>query len=438
MKKFNPKVFQDKDRVYPPVAGAPNIRRIYIWDEARKEYRPPSRGKIYVARRYEIDAGGKKKRMSGYFESLEDARNWQSFIDSSACQSQPNASSPMLKSCPTFQQIMLEWRVRKFPTLRKATRIQYQALSDRHFQMLSDFPINAITSKDIDAWLADRKANLGDHPQAKRRLSFDRELMILSLILEYYGEYYEEDTSFRLPVKKRHWRDSKLNVPRISKKKDVKEEEFQLFRVELEKLKEGSILKHLATTQFYQALRISEVAAMKWKHVFFNREVPHLSRIQIDQHVVYGVEKGEAPTVEPGFKNSDSLSGIKELPMFPQTFKTLSALYGDGVQKGPEDYVFPNEHGDFFRYHTVRNRYNRAFKLAGFKYTATHVMRHGWTNEIFNATGGDYGIAGQLLGDVSDKAIKTYAKRAKTALTNLAHEMWQKGQVSELVAIGRK
>jgi integrase len=262
--------------------------------------------------------------------------------------------------------------------------------------------------------------------------------MILSLILEYYGEYYEEDTSFRLPVKKRHWRDSKLNVPRILKKKDVKEEEFKLFCLELEKLKEGSILKHLATTQFYQALRISEVAAMKWKHVFFNREVPHLSRIQIDQHVVYGVEKGEAPTVEPGFKNSDSLSGIKELPMFPQTFKTLSALYGDGVKKGPEDYVFPNECGDFFRYHTVRNRYNRAFKLAGFNYTATHVMRHGWTNEIFNATGGDYGIAGQLLGDVSDKAIKTYAKRAKTALTNLAHEMWQKGQVSELVAIGRK
>jgi integrase len=150
------------------------------------------------------------------------------------------------------------------------------------------------------------------------------------------------------------------------------------------------------------------------------------------------VEKGEAPTVEPGFKNSDSLSGIKELPMFPQTFKTLSALYGDGAKKGPEDYVFPNEYGDFFRYHTVRNRYNRAFKLAGFNYTATHVMRHGWTNEIFNATGGDYGIAGQLLGDVSDKAIKTYAKRAKTALTNLAQEMWQKGQESELVAIGRK
>jgi hypothetical protein len=64
--------------------------------------------------------------------------------------------------------------------------------------------------------------------------------------------------------------------------------------------------------------------------------------------------------------------------------------------------------------------------MAWYKYTATHVMRHGWTCEIFNVSGGDYGIAGQLLGDVSDKAIKTYAKRAKTALTSLAHEMWTK------------
>ncbi|HYX32287.1 MAG TPA: tyrosine-type recombinase/integrase [Oligoflexus sp.] len=321
---------------------------------------------------------------------------------------------------------MFEWKERKFPTLRKATRIQYQAVSERHFQLLSVFPINSITSKDIDAWLADRKANLGNYPQAKRRLSFDRELMILKLILVYYGEYYEEDTNFRNPIKDRHWRDSKLNISRTPKKKDVKEEEFRLFRVEIEKLKQGAILKHLATTQYYQALRISEVAAMKWKHVIFNWENPQQSRIQIDQHVVYAVEKGELPIVDPGFKNSDSLGGIKEMPMFPQTFETLAELYGDGVGKSLEDYIFQNEYGDVFRYHTVRNRYNRAFKLAGFKYTATHVMRHGWTCEIFNATGGDYGIAGQLLGDISDKAIKTYAKRANSALTNLAQGMWAK------------
>lgn len=111
--------------------------------------------------------------------------------------------------------------------------------------------------------------------------------------------------------------------------------------------------------------------------------------------------------------------------MFPETFDALSELYRDGVGKGQDDYVFPNEYGHVFSYYTIKHKYDSAFKKAGFKYTATHVLRHGWTCEVFNATGGDYGIAGQLLGDISEKAIKTYAKREKSALTNLAHRMWK-------------
>jgi integrase len=172
--------------------------------------------------------------------------------------------------------------------------------------------------------------------------------MILSLILEYYGEYHEEDTTFRNPIKKRHWRDSKLNISRVPKKKDVKEKEFHLFRAELEKLREGAILRHLATTQYYQAQRISEVAAIKWRHVLFDWINPQSSIIQIDQHVVYAVGKGELPMVDAGFKNSKSLGGIEELPMFPETFKALSELFRNGARKSPEDYEFPNEHGDFF------------------------------------------------------------------------------------------
>ena len=78
--------------------------------------------------------------------------------------------------------------------------------------------------------------------------------------------------------------------------------------------------------------------------------------------------------------------------------------------------VFPNRVGDFFRYHTVYDRYNTAFKRAGLPYKATHVLRHGWTREVFDSAYGDYGIAEQLLGNTSRDSIETYAQRKKSAL----------------------
>jgi integrase len=429
MKKFNPKTYQGKNRIYPPVTGAPNVRRILVWDEARKEYRPPSRGKIYVARRYEVDVRGKRKRKSGYFESLEDARNWQSHNDDAASDSQQKLPSSQPASGPTFQEIVIEWKKRKFPLLGKSSRIFYGGVSRRHFKMLSDYPINSISSKVIDLWLADRKANKDEY-RAGRRFTFDRELMILGLIFRYYEEYYEEDTSFRNPIKKRHWKDAKLNVVRPAQNKDLERQDFELMKAELKKTKYGKILSPFATTQYHEALRVSEVAALKWKHIIFNKEDPKESRIIIEQHVIYTVENGELPSVEPGFKNSAALGGTKALPMLPETYAALLEHYGDGIGKDADDYVFPNECGDVFRYHIVHYWYNYAFNKAGLKYTATHVMRHGGTNEVFDATGGDYGIAGQLLGDVSDRAIKTYAKRRRSALTAFVQGMWTKEALS--------
>jgi integrase len=421
MKKFNPKVYQGKDRVYPPVPGAPNVRKILIWDEDKKEYKPPARGKIYLARRYEIDIRGKKFRKSEYFESLESARNWQSFISVEGGEVQSFESSVKKSDAPTFQEIFLEWKKRKFSSLRKSSWVAYENLVNRHLQMFRDYPINIISPKDIDAWLADRKLNLVNSTQAKTRNSFKNELVVLSIILEYYAEYYEEDVTFRFPIKKRHWKDAKLNISRPPRQKDLTETEFHLFLSQLVTLTDGRVLSDLATCQYYQALRISEIAALDWSNVVFDWSNPKESRLRISQHAVYTVEKGAMPKVEPGFKNSDSCGGIKELPMFPPTFNVLKRLHGDGGKSG---LVFPNSTGNFFRYHTVYDRYNKAFEKAGLPYKATHVLRHGWCRQIFDSTNGDYGIAGQLLGNTSRNSIETYAQRKKSALATVAHDRW--------------
>jgi integrase len=130
----------------------------------------------------------------------------------------------------------------------------------------------------------------------------------------------------------------------------------------------------LVACQYCQALRISDIAALDWSDVVFNWSNPKESRLRMSKHAVYTVEKGVIPRVEPGFRNSDSCGGMKELPMFPPTFDVLNRLHRDEGQSG---LVFPNSTGDFFRYHTVYDRYNTAFKKAGLPNKATRVLRLG-------------------------------------------------------------
>ncbi|HET9241012.1 MAG TPA: tyrosine-type recombinase/integrase [Oligoflexus sp.] len=421
MKKFNPKVYQGKDRVYPPVPGAPNVRKILIWDENKKEYRPPERGKLYFARRYERDSFGRKNRRSEYFESLEHARDWLSFIDKNPQHVPAVSNATSGVQGPTFREVVEEWKVRKFPGLRQGTRVHYDQIVQRHFQMLMDYPINSVSPKVIDEWLADRKSNIGQYPQAKKRTGFEGELDVLKVIFHYYGEYHDEDTVYRNPIRKRHLQDAKLNVSRPPKKLDVSEQEFYIFRDELEKLKDGHLFSVLATLQYFSALRISEAAAIHWEDIRFNWSDPKESRIQIVRYVENRQEKGGQPTIEAGFKNSKSTGGVKELPMFPQTFHALKRLY----RQGKRGLVFHDESGAFFKYHVIKARYNLAFEKAGLPYTSTHVMRHGWTREVLDCTHGDFAVAGQLLGNTDRESINTYAKRNKGALTLVAHQKWE-------------
>jgi integrase len=421
LKKSNLRIYQGKDRIYPPVAGAPNVRKILVWDDEKKEYRPPIRGKMYYARRYEVDAFGKKKRKLEYFETLESARTWQAFGTEKAQDIQPASySNSAIYEGPFFRDIIAEWKERKYPSLRVGTKVQYNQVIDHHFQMLMNYRINAITPKIIDAWLAERKCNLDLFPQSKKRTSFSGELGVLKIIFRYYAEYHDEDPVFRVPIKRRHLQDAKLSVYRPAKKKDLTEEEFYRFRSELEKLKHGPMLSSLSTVQYFEALRISEAAGLFWEDIRFNWSDPVESRIQVVRYVAYSQEKGVRPTISAGFKNSKSVGGVKELPMFYQTFQALKNLHFIGA-KGP---IFRTKDGGVFEYHVIRDAYNTAFRKAGLPYSATHVMRHGWTREILDDTNGDFAVAGQLLGNTDRESINTYAKRNKSALTVVARRKW--------------
>jgi integrase len=128
----------------------------------------------------------------------------------------------------------------------------------------------------------------------------------LSSILRYYIEY-NDDTKYFHPIKRRHREAVKVARDSANKaSQDITPAEFERFRDQLSRALHGSLLASMATVQFYQALRISEVAALRWEDVTLDWQEPQKSRLTIRQHVVYLRRKESPDFIEQGFKNASS------------------------------------------------------------------------------------------------------------------------------------
>ncbi len=392
-----------------------------------------------MAKRYEPQIGGRLKRVVQFFEKLDDARKWQSWINEEKDQLsvQVNSSArsentgAQTSSGPLFKAVVQEWKKRIFPTLAESTQWQYEKIVRLYFGSLMDLSIHQITSQRLDQWIDELKA------QAKRstkgRKSFEHELGLLAIVFKYYGDYHEEDMHFRFPIKDRHRKDIWLKVAKSHAPKDLSAEEFERFRKELLKGPNGELMAVLATVQYFQALRISEAAAIDWEDVRLDAKSPFKSRLMICRSVVWPRKRGFESYVKAGFKNSDSNGGVKEQPLFPEAFEALNAWKGKGSKSG---LVF-QVHGEHLEYRPIQYAYNRAFKQAGLPYRSTHVMRHGGCRNIYNEVP-DTAVAQQLLGNTTLQATLVYAKRHAGALTRVAESHWERSKKTRVAATGCK
>jgi integrase len=445
--KFNPKHYQEKKRIYRPVAGAKLIAKVLAWDEEKLEYREPPRGNCYLARRVEI-VGEKRRLVAQSFETLEAARNWQLRIVSGGVdglsfevaptittavvvgskEEPPRVSEPVkvVAAGPLFRDVVDQWRRRTYARLAKGTQINYEKYLRLHFGEVIDKPIETINPAFIDAWIDEKKRLINRYGMKDIRKSFEHELTLFSTILRYYIEY-NDDTKYVYPIKKRHREAVKVKRDIANKtSQDMTLEEFFRFRIQLLLGTHGRSLAALATVQFFQALRISETAALRWEDVVLDRREPQKSRLTVRQHVVYLRRRDTPDYIEKGFKNASADEPVKEQPLFPDAFEALESMF----VAGGEGLIFRNPDGSFFTYRQIQAAYDRAFIAARLPYRGTHVLRHGGTRNVYNETG-DLSIAQQILGNSDMETTLVYARRHKGALTKLAESHWGKHQGSE-------
>jgi integrase len=318
----------------------------------------------------------------------------------------------------TFGEFVDEWKRQCWSKRKPSTQAQYNKLLRLYFGPLIPIPVEGITAKVIDRWIDYLKDEKNQFVHVSTRTGFRHELRLLTTILKYYVEVNDE-TKFVLPIKRRHRDAILLNKSKEVRHKDLTESEFLKFRDELSKGKRGQQMAILATVQFYQALRISEAAAIHWEDLRLDSKVPKQSRLRCTKSVYWARTRGTRAQVVHSFKNARANSGVKESPLMPATFTALMRIHSSNA-KG---LVFADA-GAPLEYRWIQAAYDRAFARVGLNYSATHIMRHGMTRKVYNETG-DLALAGQLLGNTTEQSIRVYAKRSTQALNQYVEKKWE-------------
>jgi integrase len=419
-KKFNSKTYAGKPRIYVSVPRAPRISRLWIWNKNAKEYRAPENGKPYMVGRYETDSLGTRKRRYQFFSSVEEARVWQSGVETSPVLP-TETEKPKVRSGPLFRDLIEEWKRRRFPQLAHGTRLQYEKILKLYMWSLFDLSIYEITPQRVDEWLDSLKAPDSPAMRRKTRQSFEHELTLLTTLLKYYFDYHD-DPNFQMPVKQRHRDAVRLKRDNLvtTRHKNLLEEDFCKFREFLRKEENGEMWEVLATVQYYQALRISEAAGLHWEDVHFDGKTPSRSRVAVVRSIFWPHQTGLPSYERLGFKNAEANGGVKEQPLFRETFEVLKSLHLNGA-KG----LIFQINGKHLEYTMIKRVFTRAFRRAGLPFSATHIMRHGGCRRVLNQERGDLGVAQQLLGNTSLKTTLIYAQRDPMALVDVAQRHWE-------------
>jgi len=299
VKKFNPKAYQNKGRIYRTISGEPRITRIFIWNKIRKEYVDPPNGKKYLARRYEIDKHGVKKRVPKYFRDLRGAKKWRDFLGKQKSINLNKGLSEFVEvsitnTGYTFLDLFEDFKKFRFPNLREGTRELYI----KNLGLLRFFfgiEIESLKPSTIDEWLGELKSEERLKTYRSNRVSFEMEIETLKSLINWYIDR-NDDSKLVSPFKKRHKEMMMLKPRVVNKSKFMLPDESSLWFKTLARV--APYFHDSAITQVDCLLRVSEAYAMKWD--FYD---PTSGTYRVCEHVFWGRRKGIKHKIVSGTKN---------------------------------------------------------------------------------------------------------------------------------------
>ncbi|RYZ86382.1 MAG: site-specific integrase [Proteobacteria bacterium] len=272
---------------------------------------------------------------------------------------------------------------------------QTRTVRFRHFENspLSEIKMSDFSAEHVDDWLIWlKKSDTAFNP---RRKSFNHELRLLTIILNWYrNELYP---GFVIPVVRRHR--ERIHFKEVAPRRAdyfIQTNDIQLWLQTLEK-SNLKVYFHLAQFLVLTGARLGEATGLRWDSIDLDQKHATIRRtLAWDHHT-------RAPYIQEKAKNVESIRLLRLAPM-------LVEMLSEMKRNSRSPIVFCNQQNDYLRDNRIRSAFNRAFKALGMPWTSTRILRHTFATWALMASESDISAVQVAMGHKRRTTTEIYAK----------------------------
>jgi len=357
------------------VRNNPGISKILDWDCKSKKW--IDSGKFRAMRR--VQAGnGQSKKESGFFDSIEEAKMFRiGRLEKSQNGKHHKSSFEESDETLRFEKLVEEWKSFHFLTIDFSTQQTYE----KRLPALSF--LDSVCVDEIDAQVIDRMIKYWrqEYPLGKSRISFEKELMTLKVVLNFYRRRY--NSRFLIPIFKEHYQAAVIVRRAQQPVRSLKPDDLGKFLKALQRQK-NPVYFMIALTQFGLGLRIGEACGLHWEALDFKNGVA-----KIEKTIVWD-QKNWQPKVKDRPKN-----GHVRFLVMPEILKqALHSLY---LRRDKSTDLVFHDRGEPLIRKTIGKAYKRALDLCNIDYVSgTHLIRKTSATQANRVTGDFYAVSKNL------------------------------------------
>ena len=278
--------------------------------------------------------------------------------------------------------------------MMKSTLQSYESrLSYFYKGPLADVKISELRGAKVVEWISWLKKH--KTAQNRGRKSFLHELKFLSVVLNWYRNFVNED--FNVPITKKH-RQMCVFKPNAPRRPDyfIKPENAKIWVEWLKEHRSNPVYWRLASFMLLTGARVGEACGLKWSSVDLEKGfVRIVRRVRWDQRTKH-------PFLEEVTKTSQSA----RLLMLPEKLKNILR---EIRKEATNDLVFTDMKGELLKYNAVQSSFNAGFMALDLPWRSTHICRHTYATIALMETKNLSAVQASL-GHTEIKMTQKYAK----------------------------
>lgn len=369
-------------RMERAVRNCPGIYKEFLVSDDGKEV--PS-GRYRSVRKN--SSPGTSRKEQAFFSSFQDAKDFRDFkIDKIVGGLHRERSPEGMKFC----ELVERWKQTHFFAVDVSTRETYEKLLPA-LHWLDEYVVKSI---DAEVLLAFGHHLREEFPRTSRRKSFEKEIQVLRVILNFFRENVKEGAAYGLPPFKTLRRITRVRPKSDTSVKYLSPPETVTFLQELKNERDPQY--HLvALVQYYIAGRIGEALGLMPKAISLER-----MEIRVERAVNWHI-RSWVPYIKEHPKNKKT----RVVPVPPELAGVLTELMRG---KKTDELLFQQSDGSPLNRKTVSTVFNRVLRRLGFTHVSgTHFIRKTTATHAKLLTG-DIDAVSRYLGHSSSRVTRLY------------------------------